>query len=230
MLSILITGSNKGIGNETARQLAAMGHHVFISARTKKKLEMAGERLQSDGHNVESLLMDVSDPKSVNAAAKTFKAINKPLDVLINNAAILSSDDFNLLKNDAGLLPQVLETNCHGPLRVCRAFVPVMNYPGRIINISSGGGSLTDPVGGWAPAYCVSKSLLNAMTRHLASELSGRGIAVNAVCPGWVRTDMGGSSAPRGVEQGAETQVWLATEAPQDCTGKFFRDKRQIPW
>ena len=89
---------------------------------------------------------------------------------------------------------------------------------------------MSDPVGGWSPAYCASKTLLNALTRHLAYELAERGIVVNAVCPGWVRTDMGGSGASRTVEKGAETPVWLAAEASQRLTGKFFRDKREIPW
>jgi len=89
---------------------------------------------------------------------------------------------------------------------------------------------MTDPVGGWSPAYCISKSMLNAMTRHLAYELKDRGISVNSLCPGWVRTDMGGASATRPVEKGAETPVWLASEASPNLTGKIFRDKVEIDW
>ena len=105
-----------------------------------------------------------------------------------------------------------------------------MNRPSRIVNLSSGGGSMTDHVGGWSPAYCISKTMLNGLTRHLAYELSEYGISVNAVCPGWVKTDMGGKSAPVSVQKGAETPVWLATEAPSDMTGKFFRNKHEIDW
>ena len=89
---------------------------------------------------------------------------------------------------------------------------------------------MTDAVGGWSPAYCVSKTLLNSITRQLAYELHQKNISVNAVCPGWVRTGLGGTGATRSLEHGAETPVWLATEAPQELTGKFFRDKKQIPW
>jgi NAD(P)-dependent dehydrogenase (short-subunit alcohol dehydrogenase family) len=105
-----------------------------------------------------------------------------------------------------------------------------MNNPSRIINISSGGGSMSDPVEGWAPVYCISKTLLNAITRHLALELVTRNISVNAVCPGWVRTEMGGKGSTRSIEKGAETPVWLAIEAPRELTGKIFRDKREIRW
>ena len=122
------------------------------------------------------------------------------------------------------------QTAAFGPLRVTKDFLPFIPSGGRVIMISSGGGSMTDEVGGWWPAYCVSKSLLNAITRHLAYELSEKNISVNAVCPGWVKTEMGGRGAPRSVERGAETITWLATEAPLKLTGKFFRDRKEIPW
>jgi len=177
-----------------------------------------------------ALVMDVASEESIRQAAVEFGKLKIKLDVLINNAAILSGEDESILHSNESLQIQTITTNGLGPLRVCKAFLPVMNKPSRIINISSGGGSMTDPVGGWAPAYCVSKSLLNAITRQLANELMEDGISVNAVCPGWVKTKMGGASAPRSVSQGAVTPVWLATEAPQNLSGKFFRDKTEIPW
>jgi NAD(P)-dependent dehydrogenase (short-subunit alcohol dehydrogenase family) len=151
------------------------------------------------------------------------------LDVLINNAAILLRQDQSLLTSDVEIYKQTIETNAHAHLHVTRHFLPLMTRGSRIIMTSSGGGSMTDPVGGWSPAYCVSKTLLNSITRQLAYELTNKQIAVNAFCPGWVRTDMGGKSAPRSVDQGADTAVWLATK-DEVSTGRFFRDRREIEW
>lgn len=229
MKTILITGSNKGIGFETAKQLAELGHHIILSARNEILLKQAIEKLRSGQLNVEDLLMDISDEESISRAAGEFAKRKLKLDVLINNAAVLYDNDESILQENEILL-QTLNNNSMGSLRVCKAFLPFMKNPARIINVSSGGGSMTDPVGGWAPAYCVSKTLLNSITRQLAYELGTKNISVNAVCPGWVRTDMGGRSASRSVERGAETPVWLATEASQALTGNFFRDKKQIPW
>jgi NAD(P)-dependent dehydrogenase (short-subunit alcohol dehydrogenase family) len=229
MKAILITGSNKGIGFETARQLVKLGHHVILSARNEIRLKQAVEKLKSEQLDVDDLLMDISDEQSISLAVNEFAKRKIKLDVLINNAAVMFRNDLSIIQEKDILLP-TLTTNSIGSLRVCNAFLPFMKNPSRIINISSGGGSMSDPVGGWAPAYCVSKSLLNSITRQLAYELGTKSISVNSVCPGWVRTDMGGKGASRSVETGAETPVWLATEARQDLTGKFFRDKKQIPW
>ena len=228
--TVLITGSNKGIGFETARQLGRKGFRVLISGRDEGRLTDALQKLLPENPDAGALLMDVSDERSIAEAAQNLAASGQRLDVLINNAAILRKDDRRILQADEEVYLETVDTNCHGPLRVVKAFLPYLNSTARIINISSGGGSMSDPVGGWSPAYCASKTLLNALTRHLAYELAERGIAVNAVCPGWVRTDMGGSGASRTVEKGAETPVWLAAEASQRLTGKFFRDKREIPW
>ena len=227
--TILVTGSNKGIGFETARQLAELGHYVIISARNEIRLKQAVEKLKAEQLSVEDLLMDISDVQSISRAANEFAKRKIKLDVLINNAAVLYRNDVSILQENEVLL-KTLTTNSIGSLLVCRAFLPFMKNPSRIINISSGGGSMNDPVGGWSPAYCISKTLLNSITRQLAYELESKNISVNVVCPGWVATDMGGKSATRTVEKGAETPVWLATEAPQELTGKFIRDKKQIPW
>jgi len=142
---------------------------------------------------------------------------------LLDKDKKISTDPFEVID-------QTFRTNVHGPLLVARAFIPILNRPGRIINISSQGGSMTDAVGGWSPAYCASKTALNGITRQLAHELSSKEISVNAVHPGWVRTDMGGPSAARNVEKGAETPVWLAVVADEAKTGCFFMDKKEIPW
>lgn len=186
--------------------------------------------MQDEGGSFESLVMDVSKNASIENAVAAFTVTHKNLDVLINNAGILLNDDISLAVQDENILEQTLRTNCYGALNVAKAFLPFMKSGSRIINVSSGGGSMTDPVGGWAPAYCVSKSMLNSITRQLAFELQSKKISVNALCPGWVKTDMGGNGATRFVSKGAETPVWLASEADQHLTGKFFRDKEEIDW
>lgn len=230
MKTVLITGATKGIGLETARQLAKIGFRVFITGRNETKLQQAKNKLQAEGFSIETLLLDVTDEKSIAAAANGFAALHTKLDVLINNAAILLKTDNRLATDDTSLFEETMRTNVYGPLRVTQALLPYMNSPARIINISSAGGSMSEPVGGWSPAYCVSKTALNGITRQLAAELASRKIAVNAVHPGWVKTDMGGSSAPRSIEKGAETPLWLASEAAQELTGQFFMDKKAIDW
>jgi NAD(P)-dependent dehydrogenase (short-subunit alcohol dehydrogenase family) len=225
--TILVTGANRGIGFEISKQLARRGYTVVLAGRDRKKLEDAIQKIALP--DMQILLLDAGDAGSIEHAAREFSTHKLKLDALINNAGILGRQDRALLQPDE-VLPEVLAVNSLGPLRIARAFLPFFNKSARIVNISSGGGSMTDPVGGWAPAYCVSKTLLNAITRQLAYELEDRRIAVNAVCPGWVRTDMGGRSATRSVEKGAETPVWLAVDADSSLTGKFFRDKKVIPW
>ena len=228
--TILITGSNRGIGFEIARQLGSAGHHVILSGRDSAHLNDSVSALGKEKINASGLFMDVSNNSSIQRAAGELNRMDFQIDVLINNAAILLKQDKNLLRDDFELLEKTIRVNSFGALKVIRELLPLINRPGRIINISSEGGSISDHVGGWSPAYCVSKTLLNAITRQLADQLSGENISVNAVCPGWVKTRMGGKSATRHVEKGAETPVWLAIEAPQNLTGKFFRDKQQIEW
>ena len=229
MKTILITGSNKGIGFETARQLGKLGHHVVISGRDQQRVDEAIEKLTKEMIAVDQLVMDVSEMGSIESAATELSKRKIKIDVLINNAAISSKADRQLLQQDESVLWDALTANGVGPLRTVKALLPFLTNRARIINVSSGGGSMTDPVEGWSPAYCVSKTLLNAITRHLASELGDKNISVNAVCPGWVKTDMGGQSATLTVEKGAETIVWLAT-TDSVPTGKFFRDRKIIPW
>jgi NAD(P)-dependent dehydrogenase (short-subunit alcohol dehydrogenase family) len=227
---ILITGSNKGIGYEIARQCGKLGFKVFISGRYETKLKTALGKLYEENIDADSLLMDVSSQESIEKATKEFSQKRLKIDVLINNAGIIVKGDKHLLQNEKTILDRTLSTNSFGPLFVTKAFLPFIGSPGRIVMISSGGGVLNGEVAGWAPAYCVSKTLLNAITKQLAHELKDNNISVNAVCPGWVRTDMGGAGATRPVEKGAETPVWLSSEAPQDLTGLFFRDKKVISW
>jgi NAD(P)-dependent dehydrogenase (short-subunit alcohol dehydrogenase family) len=226
---ILVTGSNKGIGFEVVRQLAKLGHQVILTARDQAKGLDAQKKLKAENLNVHFLELDVTNEESIQKAASNVKSDFRKLDVLINNAGISLRGDHSLLQNDPAITTQIINTNAMAQLAVTRALHSLIPNGGRIIMISSGGGSMSDPVGGWSPAYCVSKSLLGAITRHLAYELSTRKISVNALDPGWVKTDMGGRSAPGNVEEGADTPVWLAT-TDKIATGKFFRNRREIPW
>jgi NAD(P)-dependent dehydrogenase (short-subunit alcohol dehydrogenase family) len=229
MSVILISGANKGIGFEMARQLARLSHQVIVTARDPERGQEAAKTLQAEKLPVYFLPLDITDGGSIEDAAESVRAKFGKLDVLINNAAILMKEDQSLLRNEWSLIEQTINTDATAHLNVIRKFLPLMSAGSKIIMTSSEGGSMTDPVGGWSPAYCISKSLLNAITRHLAHELESAGITVNAFCPGWVKTDMGGMSASRSVEKGAETGVWLAT-SENTGTGKFFRDRKVIPW
>ena len=226
---MLITGANKGIGHEVARQLAAKGFHVFVGARNAKAGRKAAEEIAKKGGKATFLDIDVTDNDSVTTAAREFSNIEDHLDVLVNNAGIIVDGDSAILEISDDLFRNTLETNTLGALRVTRAFVPLLSKSKspRVINVSSGGGQLTGGADGWSPAYCISKTALNGVTSQLATALAK--FAVNSVCPGWVRTDMGGQNASRSVEEGADTIVWLANDAPH-VTGKFLRDRKEIPW
>jgi NAD(P)-dependent dehydrogenase (short-subunit alcohol dehydrogenase family) len=226
----LITGANKGIGHEVARQLAAKGFHVFVGARNTKAGRKATEEIAKKCGKATFLEIDVADNDSVTTAAREFLNIEDHLDVLVNNAGIIVDGDNAILKISDDLFRKTLETNTLGALRVTRVFAALLrkSKAPRVINVSSGGGQLTGGADGWAPAYCISKTALNGVTVQLAAALPT--FAVNSVCPGWVRTEMGGENASRSVEEGADTIVWLASEAPQDLTGKFVRDRKEIPW
>ena len=230
MKTALITGANKGIGHEVARQLAAKGFHVFVGARNAKAGRKAAEEIAKKCGKATFLEIDVADSNSVTNAAREFSNIEDYLDVLVNNAGIIVDGDSAILEISDDLFRKTLETNTLGPLRVTRAFAPLLrkSKAPRVINVSSGGGQLTDGADGWAPAYCISKTALNGLTVQIAAALPK--FAVNSVCPGWVRTEMGGENASRSVEEGADTIVWLANEAAQDLTGKFLRDRKEIPW
>ena len=225
----LVTGANKGIGFEVVRQLARKGFRVFLGARDEKAGEAAAKKLSSEGE-VTFLKIDFSKIDMIQGAATEFAKHSDRLDVLVNNAGMLLDEDKGALTITPEIFETTLRTNTLGPWLGSQAFIPLLKKSDapRIVNVSSGGGQLDGGADGWAPAYCVSKTALNSVTVQLAAALPK--FAVNCLCPGWVRTEMGGSNADRSVEEGADVIVWLAADAPQNETGKFWKDRKVIPW
>jgi NAD(P)-dependent dehydrogenase (short-subunit alcohol dehydrogenase family) len=256
----LVTGGNRGLGLETARELARQGWQVILTARNETKGKAAAQSVSAEaGREARFRLLDVADPSSIAALAGSLRKEGMKLDVLVNNAGI-TMDGF-----DEQVARRTIDTNFYGPLRVTEALLPMMSDGGAIVMVSSGAGELSilsrdlrkrlsdrsltqqslsalvesfvDAVHrgrhsqeGWpTSAYGVSKAALNALVRIMAPRLAQRAIRVNAVCPGWVRTDMGGPGAPRSLQQGAASILWAAL-LEGGPTGGFFRDGKPIPW
>lgn len=217
----LVSGASRGIGAEIVRQLAAdQGMIVFGGARNPAEVDEA--------ENVIAVQLDITDQASVDAARERIESDPGRLDALVNNAGVFG-DPVGVADYDLDRAHEVVETNLFGAWRLTQAMLPLLRASNhaRIVNVSSGAGQLDDMDGGRA-AYRVSKTGLNALTRTLASD--EQGMLVNTMCPGWVRTDMGGAGASRSVEEGADTAVWLATLSEDGPSGGFFRDRKPIPW
>ena len=231
----IVTGANRGIGLEIVRQLARRGLNVVLASRDLAKGEAAAARLALEDVEVPVVAIDVTDGESVRAGVADVLSRFGRIDVLVNNAAILKEgfnpEDASVFEAPIDLVMLTFATNTVGPLRMIEAIVPGMHERGygRVVNLSSGAGQLSGMGAGY-PAYRMSKAALNALTRLTAAELGPGDIKINAMCPGWVRTDMGGPNATRTVEKGAETAVWLATLPADGPTGGFFRDRKPIPW
>ena len=235
----LVTGANRGIGFEIARQLADLGITVVIGSRDIEKGAAAAHSLESDHRSVHSRMLDVTKATTIQAAIASIIDKHGRIDILVNNAGIMIDSETTILELDLTMFQNTLETNALGPLLLSQACIPHMreNNYGRIVNISSTLGSLTDittPDSAYSvilsPAYRLSKTLLNGLTVLLAKELRETNILVNSACPGWVRTRLGGEQAPLMPAQGAETPVWLATLPDDGPSGGFFREKQLIPW
>lgn len=224
----LVTGANRGIGMEVARQLAGRGHQVAICARNAADAEAAALAI---GAGTAGFVLDITDPVSVDAAVAAVVADFGRLDVVVNNAGGHYDDGATISRVTDEDLRDALEINTFGALRVTRAAIPHLRASGhgRVVNVSSRSGTFSATWGD-APAYAVSKAALNMVTLLLAKELEGDGILVNACCPGWVRTRMGGDDAERSVEEGADTPVWLATLPDDGPTGGLFGERQQIAW
>jgi NAD(P)-dependent dehydrogenase (short-subunit alcohol dehydrogenase family) len=232
----VVTGANRGLGLETCRQLAEQGISVVLTSRSVDKGRAAVEQLQNAGVELRYHWLDVTDAASLEALAAFMKREYARLDIVVNCAGIFSDpyDPANpgpasIFNADITTIRTSLETNTYGALRVCQLLIPLMNGRGNVVNVSSGMGQLSD-MNGCCPGYRLSKTALNAITRIFADELKDTHIKINSVCPGWVRTDMGGSNAERSVAEGAAGIVWAACLPEDGPTGGFFRDGRPIPW
>jgi NAD(P)-dependent dehydrogenase (short-subunit alcohol dehydrogenase family) len=223
----LVTGANRGIGRETARQLAEQGFTVLLTARDLAKAEAAAGEMEGD---VRPSQLDVSDVESIDRAVEAVKAEPGRLDVLVNNAGVGTDWGVAGADPDFEKIQAALDTNFFGAYRLAVGLLPLLReseHP-RIVNVSSGMGGVNE-MGGWSPGYRVSKAALNAMTRILSTELAEAGVLVNSACPGFVNTDMGSQfGATKPVEKGAAGIVWLATLPDGGPTGGFFRDAKQI--
>ncbi|HEY0594012.1 MAG TPA: SDR family oxidoreductase [Thermoanaerobaculia bacterium] len=222
----LITGSSRGIGLEVARQLAARGFRTVVTSRDAWTADQAAKKI---GRGARAHALDVSDPRSIASLARWLADEIGALDVLVNNAGILLEENVGVLEISRDAWEATLRTNALGPLLVTQALAPLLRKSSapRVVNVSSGAGQIA-AMTSYAPAYSISKAALNATTVMLAHALPEA--KVNCVDPGWVRTDMGGADAPRSVEEGADTIVWLATLPRKGPTGGFFRDRKRIPW
>jgi NAD(P)-dependent dehydrogenase (short-subunit alcohol dehydrogenase family) len=228
----LVTGGNRGLGYEACRQLAQLGLRVLLGARDLTKGKSAAYQLnEKEGLDVKFYQLDVSDQNSISNIVREVDQRFGRLHVLVNNAAILYDTWQEAVNADLEVVNYALRTNLFGPWRLSQAFIPMMkaNRYGRIVNVSSLGGSLQYMTYGGTPAYSISKAALNMLTRKLAAELVNTGILVNSVDPGWVATDMGGRGG-RSVHEGAKGIVWAATLSDDGPSGGFFCDGKVVPW
>jgi len=234
----VVTGANRGIGFEICRQLAQKGLLVVLTSRDQEKGLEACKKLAKEEYNVRYCQLDITHAAHINRLWSFLHKEFGRCDCLINNAGIFldrPGPDNNrtpgVFDVSAETLRQTMETNVYGPLLLCQAVIPLMkkNHYGRIVNLSSGLGQLSEMNGGY-PAYRISKTAINALTRIVADEVKNQNILINSVCPGWVKTGMGGPNATRSIPEGADTAVWLAILPDNGPRGKFFRDRKEIPW
>lgn len=230
MKNALITGGNKGIGFEIARQLGLKGFDVILTARDTSKGDEAVKKLTQMNINAEFIQMDVTDINSINSAYEKVSDLFDVINVLINNAGIRTNSDRGLDIIPYDDIRRIIDTNLIGPIIVTQKFLPMLKEGSRVINISSSLGSITNGMIKYSPVYSISKTGLNAVTCQFHLMLQKKNIAVFSMCPGWVKTELGGAGAERTVEEGAATAIWLATEAPLSYSGKFIKDNKIIPW
>jgi NAD(P)-dependent dehydrogenase (short-subunit alcohol dehydrogenase family) len=231
----VVTGAYRGLGLETCRQLAERGYRVLLTARREEQGQNAAAELAESGHEVAFQCLDVADETSRLALRDRIQQEAGAFTVLINNAGIFpgpppGSAGSSILESDLEPIRQAFETNTLAGLRLCQLLIPLMGGQGRVVNVSSGMGQLSD-MNGFCPAYRLSKTALNAVTRIFADELGAeRGIKINSVCPGWVRTEMGGPNAHLSIDEGVKGIVWAATLPDDGPSGGFFRHGEPIPW
>ncbi|MCK4853647.1 MAG: SDR family oxidoreductase [Bacteroidales bacterium] len=227
---VLITGANRGIGLEIGKQLLANDFTVVFTMRNMATGRPIVNDIRKEYKKAWFHQLDVSEEQSIADVVTYFEEVCERLDVLINNAAILHDQNHASVQVSLKDMKETMETNLYGPMMVTRAVIPFLKKSDdpRVINLSSTMGQLSTMGAGYG-AYRISKTALNALTVIQSKELARDGIKVNSMCPGWVKTEMGGPNAIRSLEEGAETAVWLATSG-NIPSGKFFKDKKEIPW
>lgn len=233
----IVTGANRGMGREVCRQLGQRGYHVIMTARDPRKGAQALQELQGEGLDVELRKLDVISTEDCQALARYIAENHKAIDVLVNNAGILpeSRNDTtgrypaNPFRAPASTLMEIINVNTLGAVRLIQALAPYIRDNGRIVNVSSGMGQLSEMNTGHL-GYRMSKTALNTVTRIFANEFEPKNVKVNSVCPGWVQTDMGGENANRTPAEGAASIVWAATLEADGPTGGFFRDGKPLAW
>ena len=226
----IVTGGNRGIGHEICKELSRAGCYVVLTSRNEEEGRRAVAKL--DHHdNVAFRRLDVTDSKDIASLRDWILKTYGRVDILINNAGVYLDEGVSVFDVDENIMQETLAVNFYGAFHMCRAFVPIMrqNGYGRIVNVSSGYGAMSE-MGGYVAAYRISKAALNALTLIMANELRDGNIKVNAVCPGWVRTDMGGGMAPLSPEAAARDIVHFALVDSKGPTGSFFRYKNPIQW
>jgi len=234
----IVTGANRGIGLEICKQLLMQGYYVVLTARNVDKGQTEVENLTSISSNIEFFKLDVQQQHDVDSLYEYINEKFSRCDVLVNNAGIFPDPRNDLENSWPSILTADIETiqngidcNTYGTLRLCQAFIPLMkkNNYGRVVNLSSGMAQLSD-MNGCCPGYRISKTAINVITRIIADELTEENILINSMCPGWVKTDMGGQDATREIPEGADTAIWLSMLPDDGPSGKFFRDRQVIPW
>jgi NAD(P)-dependent dehydrogenase (short-subunit alcohol dehydrogenase family) len=230
----IVTGANRGLGLETSRQLARRGYHVLMTSRNEVDGQAAEQMLLNEGLDVSYHPLDVRSETSIEAMVQHFRQHHERLHILVNNAGIFPDpapweSESSIFDSDTETILEGFDTNTLGPLRLCLALIPLMDGKGCVVNVSSGMGQLSE-MDGCCPAYRLSKTALNAVTRIFSQELKQTKIKVNSVCPGWVRTDMGGKEADLSIPEGAEGIVWAATLPDDGPSGGFFRYGKPIDW
>lgn len=234
--TVLVTGANRGVGREIAKQLVLQGYRVIFTSRDEFKGKQSYDQLRDEmGIQVPGELvyhqLDVTNAESIQRLRDFVVSKYDAVDALVNNAAVLLDQCGRILETPLEIYRATFETNMYGPLALSQAFIPKMveRHYGRVVNVSSGAGQVEDMVNDMT-AYRLSKLALNGLTRMLAKMVDGRNVLVNAGCPGWVRTEMGSPEAPRSAAEGAEGLVWLATLPAGGPHGGFFRDRQPIAW
>lgn len=227
----VVTGANRGIGLAIAHQLSLRGVHVVLTARDEQRGDEALKGLLAQGLPVSFFGLDVTSDESATRLAEHLRSTWGRLDILINNAGVALDPWVSALSVEMSVFVATFETNVFGAMRVSKALIPLMREHGygRVVNLSSNLGSL-EKMGGLTVAYRSSKAALNAITRVLAAELKDDDILVNAMCPGWVKTALGGQDAPLTAEEAADTALWLATLPAGGPTGGFFQERKPLPW